>query len=335
MMLRYLPSQSAALLLVLAAGAAAAAEPPAGKKGVIWESTTSMETAGMSMPPQTMRTCAPEGDWKEPPSTQPPDSRCKVTDVKQRGKTTTWKMACDEPEKMTGAGSMTRDGDTYRGTMEVTSREGSMQMKMSGRKIGGACELGKPVAGDARQAEAMAMMEQAKQGMAREMDKECKTAVREMNPALFLMKGAYTCQGTPQQAEFCKRLTTDEGFRKASKGGAESLEASAKLCQADLAALRSRACAAAAKARDLAFLGASCPAERKALAQKECAGKEDSNLAPDLRDFCLRHGKELLVQDPKAKSKKKSAPAEPEPEPDPREGAVDQGKKALKGLLGF
>jgi hypothetical protein len=333
MMLRMLPTQSAALLLALAAGAAVAAEPPSSKKGVIWESTTAMEASGMSMPPQTMRTCAPEGDWKEPPSTQRPDSTCRVTDLKQSGKTTTWKMACDEPEKMTGAGSMTRDGDTYRGTMDVTSKQGSMQMKLSGRKIGGACELGKPVPGDARQAEMMAMMEQSKQGMAKEMEKECTKAAREMQAALFLMQGAYTCQGTPQQAEFCKRLKTDEGFRKAGQVGEENLEKAAKLCKVDLAAVRSRACAAAAKARDLAYLGASCPAERKALAQKECAGKEDSNLAPDLRDFCLRHGKELLIQDPKAKAKKKSAEAEPEPEP--KEGAVDQGKKALKGILGF
>lgn len=333
MMLRIQRCQPAALLLVLAAGAAVAAEPPAGKKGVIWESTTAMEVSGMSMPPQTMRTCAPEGDWKEPPSTQRPDSKCKVTDVKQSGKTTTWKMSCDEPEKMTGVGSMTREGDTYRGTMEITSRQGSMQTKMSGRKIGGACEMGKPVPGDTRQAEMMAMMEQSKQGMARELEKECQSAVQEMNPALFVMKGACPCQGTPQQAEFCKRLQTDEGFRKVSKAGQENLEKSAGLCKVDLAALRARACAAAVKARDLAYLGARCPAERKAMAQKECAGKEDSNLAPDVRDFCLRHGKELLIQDPKAKAKKKGAPAEPEPEP--KEGPVDQGKKALKGLLGF
>ncbi len=326
-------TMAAALLLALAARGAAAADPAAGKKGVVWEATTSMEAAGMVMPPQTMRTCAPEGDWKEPPSSQPAGSKCKVTDLKQSGKTTTWKMACDEPEKMTGSGSMTRDGDTYRGSMDVTTGQGTMQMRMNGRKIGGACEMGKPVPGDTRQAEVAAMMEQSRQGTARELEKECKKAVREMNPALFLMKGAFTCQGTPHQAEFCKRLQTDEGFRLASRTGEESLEKSAGLCRVDLAALRGRACAAAVKGKDLDYLGASCPAERKAMAQKECAGKEDSNLAPAVRDFCLRHGKELLVQDPKPKAKKKGAPAEGTP--DATEGAVDQGKKALKGLLGF
>ncbi len=333
MTLRIQAHLPAALLLALAAGAAGAADGSTGKKGVIWESTSSMEVSGMAMPPQTVRNCAPEGDWKEPPTSQPPDAKCKVTDVKQSGKTTTWKMACDGEEKMTGTGSMTRDGDTYRGTMNITSASGTMQMKLSGRKIGGACELGKPVAGDARQAEMMARMEQSKQGMARQMEKECKGAVKQMNPAMFLMQGAVTCQGTPHQAEFCKRLQTDEGFRKASQAGEENLEKAAKLCDVDLAALRSRTCAAAAKAKDLAVLGASCPAERKALAQKECAGKEDSNLSPALRDFCLRHGKELLVQDPKARSKKKGAAEEAVP--GPQEGAVDQSKKALKGILGF
>jgi len=321
---------TAALLLALTA-TGAAAEGAAGKKGVVWESTTTMEASGMAMPPQTMRTCAPEGDWKEPPQAQPPDSKCRMTDLKQSGKTTTWKMACDGAEKMTGSGTMTRDGDTYRSVVNVSSAHGAMQMKMDGRKIGGACEVGKPLPGDTRQAEAMAMMEQSKRDMARGMEQECAKAARNMEPTLFLMQGAFTCQGTPQQAEFCKRLQTEEGFLTLSKAGAESLEGSAKLCKVDLSALRGRLCADAVKARDLAFVGASCPAERKALAQKECAGKEDSNLAPEVRDFCLRHGKELLAKDPKAKKKG----ASDEPEPDAKDGAVDQGKKALKGILGF
>ncbi len=322
-----------ALLLALAPPGALA-QGQAGKKGVVWESTTSMQASGMELPPQTMRNCQPEGDWKEPPSTQPPDSKCKVTDLKQSGKTTSWKMACQGEEKMTGAGTMTREGDTYRGTMDVTSTQGTMQLKMSGRKIGGACEMGKPVPGDTRQAEMMATMERSKQGMAKEMEKECTKAVRDMQPTLFLIQGVYTCKGTPQQAEFCSRLQTDEGFRKAGKSGEESMEKSAALCKVDLAAFRSRFCAAAVKARDLAVIGSSCPAERKALAQKECAGKEDSNLSSQLRDFCLTHGKELLVQDPKSKKRKQKADPEEE-EVKPADGAAEQGKKALKGMLGF
>jgi hypothetical protein len=320
------------LVAFVIADAAAAPADQAGKKGVVWESTTEMEASGMVLPPQTARHCAPEGEWKEPPPTQPGDSQCRVTDLKQSGKTTSWKMACDGPEKMSGQGTMTRDGDAYRGTMTFSGTSGSGRMKLSGRKVGGACVVGQPLPGDNRQAEIMALMEQSKQDTAKGIDKECRKAARDVEPALFLMTGTFTCKGTPHQAEFCKRLQTVEGFQRASKAGEETLEKAAGLCQVDLVALRGRFCSEAAQRKDLAFLGSSCPAERKALAQKECAGKEDSNLAPGIRDFCLAYGKELLVQDPKAK-KKKGAPVEPEGEP--KDGAVDQGKKALKGLFGF
>ena len=324
-----------AALLGWGGAAGAGAPPAAGTKGVVWESTNEMEAAGMVMPPQTARHCAPEGEWTEPPRTQPDDSKCKMTELKQSGKTTTWKMACDGPEKMSGQGTMTRDGDTYRGSMSFTSAGGSGRMKMSGRKVGGACELGKPLPGDDRQAQVMALLEQSKQDSARGIDQECRKAAKNVEPTLFLMTGAFTCKGTPHQAEFCKRLQTVEGFQRARKGGEESLERSAALCQVDLAALRGRFCTEAGKKKDLAFLGANCPAERKALAQKECAGKEDSNLASEIREFCLTYGKELLVQDPKAKKGKGKKSPPPETEEPPPEGAVDQGKKALKGMFGL
>jgi hypothetical protein len=133
-----------ALVLGLTA-AAAAAEAPAGSKGIVWETTSTMEMPGMAMPPQAIRYCAPEGEWKEPPATQPKDSKCKVSDFKQSGKSTSWKMVCDGQEKMTGQGTMLRDGDTYSGTMTFTTSHGTMNMKTSGRKIGGACEVGKPL----------------------------------------------------------------------------------------------------------------------------------------------------------------------------------------------
>ncbi len=139
------PNRSYRLATALALGLTAviaAAEAPAGAKGTVWETTSTMEMPGMAMPPTTIRHCAPEGEWKEPPATQPKDSKCKVSDFKQSGKTTTWKMSCDGEQKMTGLGTMTRDGDTYRGTMTMTTSRGTMNMKTSGRKIGGPCEMG-------------------------------------------------------------------------------------------------------------------------------------------------------------------------------------------------
>jgi hypothetical protein len=138
---------STALVLGLTA-TAALAEVPAGTKGTVWETTSTMEMPGMAMPPMTIRHCAPEGEWKEPPATQPKDSKCKVSDIKQSGKTTNWKMACDGEQKMSGQGTITRDGDAYSGAMTWTTSQGTMNMKTSGKKIGGACEIGKPLAGD-------------------------------------------------------------------------------------------------------------------------------------------------------------------------------------------
>jgi hypothetical protein len=40
---------------------------------------------------------------------------------------------------------MTRDGDTYTGVMAWTTSHGTMNMKSNGKKIGGACEIGKPL----------------------------------------------------------------------------------------------------------------------------------------------------------------------------------------------
>jgi hypothetical protein len=137
------PYRFATALVLGLTAAAAAAEAPADAKGTVWETRNTMEMPGMAMPPQIHRHCAPEGEWKEPPATQPKDSKCKVTDFKQSGKTTSWKMACEGHEKMTGQGSITRDGDSYTGTMTMTTAKGTTTIKSSGRKIGGSCELGK------------------------------------------------------------------------------------------------------------------------------------------------------------------------------------------------
>jgi hypothetical protein len=65
-----------------------------------------------------------------------PDKNCKATDVRTVGDKTTWKMTCTGAQAMTGTGDMTVKGDSYAGVMKMTTAQGEMTMKMSGKRIG-------------------------------------------------------------------------------------------------------------------------------------------------------------------------------------------------------
>ena len=133
----------AASLLVLGTTVAASADaPPAGTPGDLWEVTTQMSMEGMpmAMPAQTTKYCSPK-EWKEPPA--PPDEqhKCKNTDFKVSGATASWKVICAGPPAMTGDGEITRDGaNAYTGQIKFASTEGTMKIKLGGRRLGD-CEV--------------------------------------------------------------------------------------------------------------------------------------------------------------------------------------------------
>jgi len=66
----------------------------------------------------------------------PMQKNCKVTDVKVRGNTTSFKMECGPPQPMQGTGEMTRTGDRMEGHYTMKSPEGEMVMTTLGRKLG-------------------------------------------------------------------------------------------------------------------------------------------------------------------------------------------------------
>ena len=132
-----------ATLLVLGMAAVTAADaPPAREKGDMWEVTSQMSMEGMpmAMPAQTTKVCAPK-DWKEPPAPADEQRKCKNSDFKTSGSTVSWKVTCAGPPAMTGDGEITRDGaDAYTGLIKFASAEGSMKIKLGGKRTG-VCDL--------------------------------------------------------------------------------------------------------------------------------------------------------------------------------------------------
>jgi hypothetical protein len=121
----------------------AAAEPcpEQGEPGDLWEVTSQMSMEGMpmSMPARTIKLCSPK-EWKEPPGPADEQMKCKTSDFKKDGAKVTWRV-CAGPPEMTGDGEITRNGaDSYTGTIKFTSSQGTMTIKLNGRRLS-ACEL--------------------------------------------------------------------------------------------------------------------------------------------------------------------------------------------------
>ena len=89
----------------------------------------------MEMPVQTAKFCAAK-EWTKPPAGDNPRQKCKRSDYTISGGKTTWTESCESPP-MTGKGEITRQGnDAYTGTIQYSSGQGNMTIKLSGHKIG-------------------------------------------------------------------------------------------------------------------------------------------------------------------------------------------------------
>lgn len=324
---------AALLALVLAAPAAAA------EKGVWWEMTSEMEMVGMpfKMPATTLKVCQAEGEWKKPPEGKK-DENCQVKDMKTSGNTMTWRMVCTGKEKMEGEGEMTRSGDTFTGRTHVKMDQGEMTIKMHGKKVGGACDP------EEQKKKAEAQVEKY-QAQAKDMEaRSAAVAVKQCDDAIEQMQGnavagGYVfCKDPAKKKAFCDRLRTHAGFSKAMEqapmekstgGNMPGPVAASKACGLELEAVKKDLCVEAGKKELLAFLAPFCPAEAKLIAKRECAGRDYTALSGSkYRNFCARvAGDKLEAADgeeqPAKPSKKK------------KEDTVDQGKKLLKGVLGF
>jgi hypothetical protein len=326
-----------ALLAVLPTGAALAEQPT--EPGELWENTQQMDMAGMSMPPRTSQACVPANS-SDPPR-DPNDKNCEMYDVTHSGNTTSWKMRCTGSQAATGSGQITYQGrQSYQGQMTMTMEGQTMNMKMSGKRLGGACDAGK-IKRDvvAAQAQSDKMIAQ-----------QCAESVKAMQVQLF--DGTYPSScGAKYKTEFCSRIATEEGYDllavrdRNPMTGRTDLESAGTACGADTAKAHDKLCAAAVgKDSSMLFMARHCPDQAAPIAQKECAGRGfTSPPAPKYQEFCsayARHG--LMGSNGAAGAEGGNAAGQSsgqqQGQPDAAttgESAVNKGKKALKKLLPF
>jgi len=315
----------AALLLVPSFAAAAPPAPTEREPGVQWEQTVEMQMSGFSMPAQTSKVCVPKKGMTDPPGSGRQDDKCKVTTVKNDGKTMRWTMVCEGEEKMSGEGEIVQKADGYDGKMTMRGAQGEMLMKLSGRKLGGECD-----AGEVKRQVAAIQAEGAAQ-----MAKSCREMADRTVVSAFTGPQAM-CKDPADRAALCKQAATREGVSSLSAQPATTTGGLASLCGKDLAAMKAEACADAGRQEAerrctdgsdklLSFIGGSCPAQTQVVAQRECAGRTYTDLTTCYRSFCTSYAANLLDKG------KKPAPQPAKPE----DAAQDAAKKAVKGLLPF
>lgn len=138
---------SSMILAALTYSGLAAAEP-----GEYWEVTSKMEMEGMpfAMPGTTMKVCIAKGSVGDPRKSAP-SKDCTMSDVKFSGNKTSWKVHCNHNGDISdGTGEFTHTPDSYKGNMHMTStshgEKMDMNMALSGKRIGGACDTGEMAA---------------------------------------------------------------------------------------------------------------------------------------------------------------------------------------------
>ncbi len=317
-----LAAVAAALLVAVALPTLAekpAAPAPAGKEpGELWENTVEMSGMGMAMPPQTSRVCRPKGEWKEPP-TADKNHECEMLDVKSSPGRMSWSMRCKGNPPATGTGELTFEGqDAFKGTVTMKTAEGEMLTKLSGRNLHQECDAGELK----RQ---VAEMQVANENA---MAKVCEDGAKTLT-LMFFDGPSALCKEPAQKAEFCKNLGTMEGFGRLPKepSSPNNLAAAAKFCGTSEQTLLADLCPKALTQDSFEFLGKNCPAETKALAQRECAGRKYTALTGSkYQGFCSTFAADMLAG---AKAEE-AKPAEA----DPKASAVDKAKKKIRGLFG-
>jgi len=260
-----------------------------------WEVTTKMSMEGMpmQMPARTQKICrAKDRAWDEPPMDKQSQERCKVSDWNVSGNHATWKVTCEGG--MSGTGDMTFTPDSYTGTMKVTMDQGSMKMDMTGKRTGKDCdaeemkrtvEHAKKQADDAQKAQADAMAAM------------CRDAAATGNYRMLLGPTALPqCKDPQYKPPFC-------AFTKGYKGYDNLLAANDPKVMSDVMsycgtsgdAILKDLCSRATAEKEYRFLAGRCPAEAKALAQKECSGRQFTGAPPSsVQGFCVMYAEKLL-----------------------------------------
>jgi hypothetical protein len=325
-------------LIIAAASCCIATAATAQGPDELWEVTTKAEMAGMSMPASTTKVCKLKGD-RDPTKMGEKDknSDCKMTDIKQSGNRSTWKIVCTKPEPMTGVGDITHTGDKYDGTIKMSGKmDGqpfSMTQVIAAKKVG-SCTYEDP----SKKMEQMQAQSQAT------IDKECDKQIAELNPGSI-----FPSQGLPEEMLFCKhrksdfcanatRVTQqmkDEAAFEAANSKYRGWREAAKACNIDPNVVSGPACKSAIGKKNYRFVADNCPAEGKALAQKHCAGMDyTAIMGSEYRDVCSKYASDLGKAQV-GEGKPEPAPAQPKSDKDKAMDAVKEGGNKLKKLLKF
>jgi len=137
------------LSLILLPGAFASEVYAAGSnmKPGLWEITTTMDMPGMpmTMPPMTHTRCYTKNDTEDAkkvaPSAPRKDENCELKDHRVTGNKVTWSVQCQGKRAGSGTGEMVLQGDSYEGTIKMTSvdpRRGEVKMTQhnKGKRVG-------------------------------------------------------------------------------------------------------------------------------------------------------------------------------------------------------
>jgi hypothetical protein len=97
-----------------------------------------MPNMPVKMPEMKATQCITQADVDNPSrlSNVPGSNNCKVTNQEVTGNKVTWKMSCTGQMAISGDGEMVFDGDTYKGTINSTTEQGAMTLRMSGKRLG-------------------------------------------------------------------------------------------------------------------------------------------------------------------------------------------------------
>jgi hypothetical protein len=358
--------KSALAALALAGAVYAPLAASAAGNDELWEVSTQMNIPGMpaGMGGMKQQVCQDKDPRKQGPQGKDMEN-CKVTDVKESGTRFTISMTCPQGKAVIDQ-TFNAARTEYKGTMKMTTRDGDMTMNMSGRKIG-ACDAQQArkqqdakmaalkAQGERAQADAMANIKKSQDQQIQECGKAVETM--DMNklgvfsqckqkPQLCKAKSsdeggkrvATACNAN--QAEFCKRYQTQEGFLKA-KGD----ERAAQMCGLSAQKVKASLCPRAAQSESLAFVARFCPAEAKPLAQKYCAGRDYTSMqGGKYASFCQTYLSNKDLEDSDGERKPQAAARKPESaqgrEPEkksrsePASEGISKGLDKLKGLFG-
>jgi len=299
----------------------------------LWEITMKMEMAGMpAMPARTQNVCNRKGN---PDATKmgDKDSDCKVSDKKQSGNKSSWKLTCTKPTAMTGTGEVTYSGDTYQGIMTMVGNDMNMKQTFSGRKVG-SCTYEEP----AKKVEAI--QAQSKAAIAKECDKQ----IEGLHP-MMIFGGANLPQESllckDRKADFCARsgkvaqqMRDTAGFSEANRKYPEWREAM-KACGTDPATVSAPVCKVAVDKKDWPFVAENCPVEGREVAQQQCVGMDYTSLSTSpYKEVCQKYGADLAKKKVAGEKAPAATPA-PKSDKDKAVDAVKDGANKLKSLLKF